>query len=213
MPAVGDIELPDRVVVFFDYQNVYQGARRAFHGLTDPHWHGQADPVRLAKHLTADGPFDRELAQVRVYRGQPDGKLDPRGYAASRRQHAAWCRSSLVELTVRPLRYPQGWPERALAGEGPQEKGIDVALCLDFALMGERGEYDAGILFSTDTALELVADLTRRRGRPRAEVAAWSGPGQRNRRLSIKTRNLYCHWIGEDIYRAVADRTDYSRPG
>ena len=173
-------------------------------------------PIKLAEHLAQDSPFDRELTQVRIYRGQPDGKLDPHGYAASRRQHAAWRLSPLVRLTTRPLRYPAGWPERSLPGERPAEKGIDVALTLDFAVMAVRGEYDVGILMSTDTdlkpALEFVAGLTNEHGRPRAEVASWSGPGQNNRRLAIKTRNLYCHWIGEETYRKIADSTDYSGP-
>ena len=52
---------------------------------------------------------------MRIYRGQPDSKLDPKGYGASRRQHAAWLRSPYVRLTTRPLRYPPGWPRRGIA--------------------------------------------------------------------------------------------------
>ena len=202
-----------RVVVFLDWQNVYNGAREMFCTRQAPHWHGQADPVALAQHLADDSPFDRQLHQVRIYRGQPDGKLDPRGYAASRRQHANWQRSPLVNLVTRPLRYPQGWPVSSRIGERPQEKGIDVALALDFVMMGVRKEFDVGILMSTDTdmkpALEAVAELTPTQG-TRAEVAAWSAPKRHSRRLAISSRNLYCHWIGEDVYRAIADSTDYS---
>lgn len=205
--------MPDRVVVFLDWQNVYKGAREAFCTLSAPHWQGQVDPLALAAHLAADSPFDRQLHQVRIYRGQPDGKLDPKGYAASRRQHAAWRQSPLVTLITRPLRYPRGWPATSLPGERPQEKGIDVALALDFVLMAVRGQYDVGILMSTDTdmkpALEAVADISRPPG-PRPEVASWSSPGQHNRRLAISSRNLYCHWVGKDIYDQVADPTDYS---
>jgi len=57
--------VPDRVVVFLDWQNVYKGAREAFCTLQAPHWQGQVDPVALAKHLAADSPFSRELKQVR----------------------------------------------------------------------------------------------------------------------------------------------------
>jgi uncharacterized LabA/DUF88 family protein len=208
--------VPDRVVVFLDWQNVYKGAREAFCTLNAPHWHGQVDPVGLAQHLADDSPFSRRLHQVRIYRGQPDGKLDPRGYAASRRQHAAWQRSPLVTLITRPLRYPQGWPAPGRIGERPQEKGIDVALALDFALMAVRGEYDVGILMSTDTdmkpALEAVASMGWSPG-PRADVAAWSATGQQNRRLAIPSRNLYCHWVGKDVYDQIADSTDYSVGG
>jgi uncharacterized LabA/DUF88 family protein len=205
--------MADRVVVFLDWQNVYKGAREVFCTVNAPHWQGQVDPLALARHLAADSPFDRKLHHVRIYRGQPDGKLDPKGYAASRRQHAAWQQSPLVTLITRPLRYPHGWPAAA-PGERPQEKGIDVALALDFALMAVRGDYDVGILMSTDTdmkpALEAVAGIGRSPA-PRPEVAGWSMPPPgRSRRLAISSRNLYCHWMGKDVYDQIADTIDYS---
>ena len=71
-------------------------------------------------------------------------------------------------------------------------------------------------MFSGDTdlkpSLEFVADLMRSRGKPRAEVAAWSCLGQHNRRLSIPSRNLYCHWVAEATYESMRDNTDYSSP-
>lgn len=205
--------MPDRVVVFLDWQNVYKGAREAFCALQAPHWQGQVDPVALAEHLAADSPFSRELTQVRIYRGQPDSILDPKGFGASSRQAAAWRRSPLVELTMRTLRYPRGWPATSRIGERPQEKGIDVALAIDYVVMAVRREFEVGILMSTDTdmkpALEAVAQLTFTQG-TRAEVAAWSAAGRHNRRLSIRSRSLYCHWVDKDIYDRVADSTDYS---
>jgi hypothetical protein len=79
--------------------------------------------------------------------------------------------------------------------------------------MAVRGEFDVGILMSTDTdmkpALEAVASLTGSSG-PRADVASWSTDGRHNRRLAISSRKLYCHWVGKDVYNQVADPTDYS---
>jgi hypothetical protein len=49
-------------------------------------------------------------------------------------------------LVARPLRYPAAYPR-----EKPEEKGIDVALAVDFVMMAARDEYDVGILMSTDT--------------------------------------------------------------
>jgi uncharacterized LabA/DUF88 family protein len=109
--------------------------------------------VRLARHLAADSPYDRQLEQVRIYRGQPDPSKDPKGYAACSRQVGIWRQSPLVTVTTRTLRYPQGWPNPYQAGERPQEKGIDVALAIDFVVMAVRDEYDVGILMSTDTDL------------------------------------------------------------
>jgi uncharacterized LabA/DUF88 family protein len=205
--------LPARVVVFLDWQNVYKGAREAFCAIGASHWQGQVDPVALAQHLAGDSPFDRKLHQVRIYRGQPDATRDPKSYAASLRQTTSWRQSPLVHLTMRTLRYPRGWPTSNRPGERPQEKGIDVALALDFVLMAVRQEFEVGILMSTDTdmkpALEAVAQMTPAQG-TRAEVAAWSAVGQQNRRLAIRTRNLYCHWVGKDVYDRIADSTDYS---
>lgn len=203
--------MSDRVVVFYDYQNTYMGARRLYHESWDDWAVGQFDPLALARHLAADSPFQRHLHQVRIYRGQPDATKQPGAYGASRRQHAAWAKDPIVKVITRPLRYPQDWPAN---GAKAQEKGIDVQLTMDFAVMATRGEFDVGIMVSTDTdlkpALEYVAELTAARGKPRAEVAAWSTAGQHCRRLSISGRNLYCHWIGEDVYKRVRDQTDYT---
>lgn len=204
--------MPDKVVIFLDWQNVYKGAREAFCSWGSAHWEGQVDPVALAQHLAGDSPFDRELYQVRIYRGLPDATRDPRGNAACLRQAASWDQSPLVKVTTRPLLYPRGWPDSHQPGERPREKGIDIALAIDFVTMAVRGEYQVGILMSTDTdmkpALEAVADLTSTEA-VRAEVAAWSADGRHNRRLAISSRRLYCHWVGKDVYDGVADQTDY----
>lgn len=202
-----------RVVVFLDWQNVYKGAREAFCSFRAPHWEGQVHPLALGQLIAADSPFDRRLHQVRIYRGQPDASRDPRGYAANARQVAAWRKSPEVHVTMRTLRYPLGWPDSHQAGEKPQEKGIDVALAIDFVSMAVAGDFEVGVLMSTDTdlkpALEAVARLAPAQG-VRAEVASWSSPTGHSRRLSISPRRLYCHWLGRDAYESVVDATDYS---
>lgn len=200
-------DIADRVVLFIDYQNVYKTAREAFHSRSAPHWYGQIDPVALGELIVARSPFERTLSGVRIYRGIQDSAKDPKGYAASRRQITAWSRYMRVEVLTRTLRYPSGWPR-----EKPMEKGIDVSLALDYALMAYRQEYDVGILMSTDTdlkpALEAVVDLEA----ARVEVAAWSSQRGHSSRLAIKSRKIWCHWLGRDAYTSVQDRRDYSRP-
>lgn len=208
--------MPKRVMVFIDYQNMYRGARRAFHDHRfDPHFYGQVDPVKLATYLTHDADDERELVGVRIYRGIPSSGRDPRGYSAARKQNAAWGRDPLTEVVARPLRYPEGWPDSHAPGERPQEKGIDVALAMDFAVMGLEKRYDVGIMFSADTdlkpALEYIVGKTRAWGAPRAEVAAWRSPHVRSGRLSISgTPKPYCHWIDEERYELLRDNTDYT---
>jgi uncharacterized LabA/DUF88 family protein len=203
----------DRVVVFLDYQNIYKGARSCFHSRYGPHTDGQIQPLQLGKYLAQDSPFDRDLVQVRVYRGRPGSSRDPKGYAACTRQCDIWAQEPCVQPVLRTLSYPRGWPVSSLPGERPREKGIDVAPAIDFVIMAVRGYYEVGILMSTDTdlepALEVVAEMTATGG-PRAEVAAWSGEGMHNRRLSIAGTSLWCHWLDKSAYLKVADGIDYS---
>ena len=107
----------------------------------------------------------------------------------------------------RQLRYPPDWPD-----ERAQEKGIDVALAIDFVSMAVDGVYDIGVIMSTDTdllpALEFALD---RYGDVRhVAVAAWSG-SHMPRRLSIPGSNVWCHWLHQADYDAVADPTNYNR--
>ncbi|MFF4129031.1 hypothetical protein ACFYYP_36430 [Microbispora rosea] len=136
-------KVTDRLILFIDYQNVYKGARSCFYSqLHPPHTAGQVSPLVLGQHLVRSSPYDRELAQVRVYRGRPDSTKDPKGYGACTRQVAAWERSDRVVTALRTLRYPYGWPERS--GEKPQEKGIDVALAVDFVRLASRRSTTSG---------------------------------------------------------------------
>jgi uncharacterized LabA/DUF88 family protein len=195
-----------RTIVFLDYQNVYRRARDTFHQLSDPSASGQIDPMKLGQ-LLVNRDSNRDLVEVRAYRGQPDAALDSKGYGANFRQCAAWERAGATVIT-RPLRYPAGWP-----AERAEEKGIDVILAVDFVTMAQRGDYDVGILMSTDTdlkpALEEVASLNSNRN-PHCEVAAWSAPGMHARRLSISGTRVWCHWLGPDDYKQVADQTNYT---
>ncbi len=203
--------MPARVVVFLDYQNVYRRARDAFHDVLDPTYCGQVVPVRLAELIVGRGLGARSLEQVRVYRGQPDATRDPKSYGANSRQCASWSSDARTKVVVRTLRYPQNWP-----AERAQEKGIDVALAIDFVMMAVRREYDVGVLMSTDTdlkpALEAVAALKKTDGYPQAELAAWSVPGAHSRRLAVPGVNLWCHWLTEADYRSVMDYRDYNIP-
>jgi uncharacterized LabA/DUF88 family protein len=199
----------ERVIVFVDWQNVYKGARDAFHHRQAPGRAGMVDPLRLAQRLIelGRGP-SRELVGVRVYRGRPDPTRDPLGYAANQRQQAAWERSG-VTVIQRPLRYPKAWPT-----EKAQEKGVDVALAVDFVMLAVTGAYDVGILMSTDTdlkpALEAVAGLGGNR-RPHCETAAWAS-SRAVPRLRIAGANLWCHYLRVDDYRGMVDASDYTNP-
>jgi uncharacterized LabA/DUF88 family protein len=197
----------ERVIVFIDWQNVYRGARDAFHHRQAPGRAGMVDPRRLASRLIeVSRGRSRKLAGVRVYRGRPDPTRDPIGYAANQRQQGAWEQAG-VTVVQRPLRHPKAWP-----AEKAQEKGVDVALAVDFVMLAVTGSYDVGILCSTDTdlkpALEAVVALGRNR-QPHCEVAAWAS-SQAVPRLRITGARLWCHYLRVDDYLGMVDPTDYT---
>jgi uncharacterized LabA/DUF88 family protein len=201
-----------RVIVFLDYQNVYNGAREAFDLRADPSRYGQIDPLRLAELIVARHPEESHLDGVRLYRGRPDSAKQPQAYGANMRQSDAQEKRGrgLVKVITRTLRYPHDWPSTPA-----QEKGMDVALAVDFVTMAVSGAYDIGVLMSTDTdlvpALEAVFEIDGR-SYPRCEVAAWSRPGAYSRRLHVPGKKLWCHWLKPEDYAAVEDLTDYNLP-
>lgn len=175
---------------------------------------GQTNPLTLGQMLASHGPgSDRELAEVRVYSGRPSNARDPRGYAAKRRQLAAWEKLEGVTVIARELRYPKGWPDECEEGAKPQEKGIDVALAVDFVTMAVGGKFDVGVLFSVDTdlkpSLEYVAALNLNKG-PIAEVAAWRPETAGPRSLSIAGVRLHATLLDREQYEQVKDETDYA---
>lgn len=199
--------VPQRVVVFVDYQNVYKGARESFHTPDAPGNNGQVHALQLGELVASQVP-DGELTQMRVYRGIPSNKQEPRGYGAVRKQTASWVKSSPEKIHVyhRPLQY--------LAGMSPREKGIDVQLAIDFVVMAVKDEYDVGVLFSADTdlvpALDAVCDLSRD-GRPAAWVGGWDGPNYKKRCIRPSgSRHAPCVWLTLPHYNAVKDHNHYA---
>jgi uncharacterized LabA/DUF88 family protein len=109
----------------------------------------------------------------------------------------------VVTVVRRPLRYPHDWPVTPAI-----EKGIDVALAVDMVRMAASKEFDAAILFSSDTdlmpAIETIMDL--RLGH--VEIATWAG-AKRLRRPN--TQLPFCHYVNAADYATLRDQTDYTR--
>jgi len=206
-----------RVTVFIDYQNAYMRARATFGGpRKDPYTFGQIYPRRLAILLRAKGAQvdqARQLAQVRVYRGEPDGQRSPIGQAACQRQVSLWAGQARVIPCIRPLQYratsrnragkPTRWEAR--------EKGIDVLLAVDMVKGAMRDDYDVAVLVSEDSdllpAVEAVVEVGKR-----VEVVAWRPDKGWGPRLRLPKLNLWCHWLDRADFDRVRDDTDYARP-
>jgi len=196
----------EKLILFLDDKNFYNGARRAFFLDTDFHFYGQIKPIELA-NLICSRPSvtHRQLHQVRIYTGLPDSTKEPKTYAANIKQCEAW-RKAGAEVITRTLRYPNDWPNSKA-----QQKGIDVALAVDLVTLAIDGKYDVGVIASTDSDLRPALEyVTQKRGtRCHIEVAAWSSPRTKSR-LSIPGSNLWCHWLHNTDYDAVADLVDYN---
>jgi len=201
-------DIEQRVILFIDNQNMYKGSRQAFFDHPTHFIEGQFDPVSMGELICTRPPpgFARTLTQVRVYTGQPDSTKDPNGYGASRRQYSYW-RDRGAEVIRRPLRYPPNYPNAK-----PEEKGIDVMLAIDFISMAIDGQYDVGVIASTDTdfipAIDFVIQRYRESCRP--EVTAWCAREHRNSRLSSDFKSIWCHWLKRADYDSIADPTDYT---
>jgi uncharacterized LabA/DUF88 family protein len=200
----------DRAVVSIDSQNTYRLARSAFHGATTPQRLGHVHPLALGRVLVKLDGNPRKLVQVRAYTGIPDGRKDPRGYSAASRQVSRWSKSG-VKAVTRPLRYPYGWPNSA-PGEKPEEKGIDVALAIDFVMLAIQDEYDVGVLVSCDTDLRPALETVLTHTDKRVQMAAWDGLVGRSPRLTLPNANVWCHWLTRDSYNRCSDDTDYGAP-
>ncbi|MGD0856118.1 MAG: NYN domain-containing protein, partial [Dehalococcoidia bacterium] len=148
----------------------------------------------------------RILNEVRIYSGRPDPNKDPRTHAAHMRQCSAWERCGATVIT-RALRYPFDWPKTRA-----QEKGIDVAIAIDFVSFALTKQHDVGILASCDTdlvpALEFVSVICSEDCG--IEVVGFNNTTEL-RRLHLRGKKTWCYWIGKSEYDVIADLTNYGR--
>jgi uncharacterized LabA/DUF88 family protein len=199
-----------RVAVFFDWQNAYKTAREAFGLWNMPNEHGNFSPYRLARLLAAGNErgADGKLTRVEIHRGLPSQRHDKQGYAANRRQSAAWMAENreIVVPILRPLRYPHNYPD-----EPEIEKGVDVNLALRAVERVLTDKCDVAIIFSHDTDLLPVPEtIARLAGVEHVETASWSSEDF-HYRLRPKPP-VFHHLVSEQVFRAVETPVNYARP-
>lgn len=200
-----------RVAVFIDWQNAYKTAREAF-GLTDlPNEYGNFSPFLLSKVLAAGNSRSAEgqPTDVKVFRGLPSQKRDPRSYAANRRQAAAWEREmpGIVKAIMRPLRYPFDYPNSP-----PVEKGVDVELAVAAIEATLQKTCDVAIIFSHDTDLvPVVESIARLAGTEHVETAAWESPAFKSRlRPKVANGSIHHHRISRRVFKIVETPTNFA---
>ena len=199
---------PISVAVFIDWQNVYKTAREAF-GLTNmPNEYGNFSPFQLARALAAGNGrgANGRLVRVEVHRGLPSQRHDKQSYAANRRQSAAWMHEApqLVIPRLRPLRYPQDFPQSP-----PVEKGVDVNLALGAIESVLTRLCDVAVMFSHDTDLLPVPEtIARLAGSGSVETVSWVSTTFR-KRLRPKPA-VYHHEVSEAVFKRVETRVNYA---
>lgn len=196
-----------KLTLFIDAQNFYNGARRAFFNRSDPCYFGQFKPIELANIICSRSSqsFPRIIHEVRIYTGRPDATKEPQTYAAHMKQCHSWNKAG-AKVIPRPLRYSDNWPN-----EKPQQKGVDVAMAIDFVACAFDCEYEVGVVASADTDLRPALEFVYSRFATHChiEVAAWTSPRTRSR-LSVPGLKIWCHWLNRNDYDSIADLTDYN---
>jgi uncharacterized LabA/DUF88 family protein len=196
---------PKKLVLFIDDKNIYKGARRAFFNDSSPHYYGQINPIELGKLICSRPPDGaaRSLHQVRVYTGSPDATKQPQAYAAHSRQCNMWEKLG-AEVITRILRYPSDWPNLKA-----EQKGVDVALAVDFVALAIDGDYNIGVIASTDTDLKPALEYVKKKckNQCQAEVVAWKSSIAKSR---LYVSEVWCHWLDNNDYNQISDLIDYN---
>jgi hypothetical protein len=197
-----------KVAVFYDWQNVYKTAREAFGWLAMPNEYGNFSPYQLARILAAGNGrgSDGELVLVEIHRGLPSQKHDRVGYAANRRQAAAWSKEApgIAVLKLRPLRYPRDYPR-----EPAVEKGVDVNLALGAVEAVLTKRCDVAVIFSHDSDLMPVPEtIARVSGSSHVETASWQSPGFSQRLRTPLT--AHHHYVSSSVFQRVETRVNYA---
>ena len=201
---------PTRVAVYIDWQNAYKTAREAFGMQAMPNEHGNFSPLQMARLFAAGNGRGQsgELVRVEIHRGLPSQKFDQRGYAANRRQSAAWIKENreLVIPRMRPLRYDPYDPTAR-----PTEKGIDVQIAIGALEAVLTKRCDVAVVFSHDTdLLPAIETIARLKGRQAVETASWSSPSFPFR---LRPKPLVAHHdISEQVFRRVETPVNYAYP-
>jgi uncharacterized LabA/DUF88 family protein len=197
-----------KVAVFIDWQNTYKTAREAFGWKDYPNEYGNYSPYQLARLLAAgnDRGSDGQLVRLNIHRGLPSQKQDQAGYAANRRQSAAWMKENpdIVVPRLRSLRYSRD--------QSPREKGVDVELALaavEWTLRTTDPCCDVAVIFSHDTDLVPVVEMLSRLGGPACvETVSWAAP-YFNQRIRTK-QPVYHHPVSQAVFERVETRVNYA---
>jgi uncharacterized LabA/DUF88 family protein len=164
---------------------------------------------------------DRQLEKVKIYRGLPNARKDPRTNAAAQKQKTRWetgAHAGKVEVHTRPLAYRT---EKLLDDAGAEilreigrEKGVDVELAIDLVrdmLFTNPPACDVAVVFSEDSdfhpAYELILET---RGKDGLEIARWHDrDAYAPQPFEIKGVRVRQHLLDLAFFKSVEDKIAY----
>lgn len=196
-----------RVFAFFDGQNLFYGAKKAY-GYPYPNYH----PLKLSENVCDYHGW--QLDQVNFYTGVPDYEDRPEWNRFWTRKLGAMGKQGIVTFS-RPLRYRNRTIVNdkgdVLAVQVGQEKGIDVRIALDVVSFARRKLFDVALIFSQDQDLSEVAREVRAisESQDRWIKIACAYPVSAS---SINKRGINgTDWIkiDKETYDSCIDHTDY----
>lgn len=189
--------MTESVAVLLDFQNVHLTGHGLFGGGCEP-YRCVPDPIRVADLIASRRKRPSAATAIRVYRGQPHPQHQPTPAAANDAQASQWTRDRRVQVIRRQLNY-RNWPNQP-----PMEKGIDVAIAVDLMHLAFRKQYDALVLFSSDTDLLPALETVVRLRLGHVEVACWAG-GKPLRFPGSNPPRPWCHSLSQDDWNATVD--------
>jgi uncharacterized LabA/DUF88 family protein len=201
----GQADQTARTILFIDYQNMYRSARDAFGWQSESGMYGNFRPYSLGRQVT--GESDRVLTQVRCYTGIHTARGHPKLYAMMQRRMSAWVAQAptCVQVFPRSLRYGRA---------GPQEKGVDVELAIDFVSLALDDAFDVGVLASGDTdlvpALQFVADRFPEKTLVTMGYAPIAGcEGATPQPLDLPRGEVDRRFVTKQQFERISDRRNY----
>ncbi len=191
-----------RTIVFFDGQNLYHLARKAWAPVPSipgsPYGYPSYDVQRLAQALCARDPR-KVLSQIRFYTGVP-----------SLRQSALW--HGFWSNKLRFLGSQGIYVYRGRINPGEQEKGVDVSLAIDLVSLTYDQAYDAAIIVSQDADLGPAVALSKRVAHSQGRILIYESAFPYESGISSSDRGVpgttWTH-IDRALYDACRDPTDY----
>jgi uncharacterized LabA/DUF88 family protein len=157
IPASLKLPASPQTIAFFDGQNLFRSAKRAF-GYIYPNY----DPKKLSQQICINQGW--ELKETRFYTGFPSRPDDPfwnhfwRGKFAQLKRDQVYVFSRHLRYHNNQINLPTG---NTYTVRTPREKGVDVRIAVDVIRLAHRAAYDVALIFSQDQDFSEVAEEIR----------------------------------------------------